>query len=151
MPVIHPPAPVTYQGMKGLIDKLIEENKKVLKHKDTNALLDNPLIVDSFYSSFGKAVCPNTLQTVVERYDTTFNVYWKQLDDAAEYRVELYKNINTSWYKLTDISVERNNGYASITDLVGDGYLFRVVAEDRNGEIIARSGGVVLGKDLAEE
>ena len=73
----------------------------------------------------------------------------EMLEDAAEYRVEVYKHISGIWYKLTEINADRQNGYVAITDLVGDGYVFRVVAEDRSGNILSRSAGMVIGYDIA--
>ena len=54
------------------------------------------------------------------------------------------------WYKLTEISVDRNEGYVAISNLVGDGYVFRVVARNRNGEEIAKSEGTIIGSKTAE-
>ena len=90
------------------------------------------------------------LKVYVERADTTFNVYWQQIDEAAEYSVEVYKYVSMRWYKLTEISVDRNEGYVAISNLVGDGYVFRVVARSRDGEEIAKSAGVVIGSKIAE-
>ena len=139
--------PVSGQEMRSLIKELIEENKKIFNHKETNIL---PGMAKKFSMTYGEAIEPIKLKTFVERYDTTFNVYWKMLEDASGYRVELYKHISGVWYKLTEFDADRNNGYASITDLVGDGYVFRVVAEDRSGNIIARSAGIVIGYNTAD-
>jgi hypothetical protein len=145
--VVHTPNPISGQKMESLIEKLIEENKKIFNHKETNIL---PSMMKKFSMTYGEAIEPIKLKTFVERYDTTFNVYWKMLEDASGYRVELYKHISGVWYKLTEFDADRNNGYASITDLVGDGYVFRVVAEDRSGNIIARSAGIVIGYNTAD-
>jgi hypothetical protein len=130
--------------MESLIEALIEANKKNSSHKDSNFL---PNMVKNFSMVYGYAIDPIKLKTFIERCDTTFNIYWQMLEDAAEYRVEVYKHISGMWYKLTEINVDRQNGYATITDLVGDGYVFRVVAEDRSGNILSRSSGMVIGFD----
>ena len=130
-----------------LIELLIEENRKLAKHKETNILSGT---MKPFSAVYGEAIAPFKLKTFVERYDTTFNVYWQQLEDAAEYRVEIYKHVSGIWYKLTELTLDRNTGYASLTDLVGDGYVFRVVAEDRSGTILSRSSGMMIGYDKAE-
>jgi hypothetical protein len=130
--------------MESLIEALIEANKKNSSHKDSNVL---PNMVKNFSMVYGYAIDPIKLKTFIERCDTTFNIYWQMLEDAAEYRVEVYKHISGMWYKLTEINVDRQNGYATITDLVGDGYVFRVVAEDRSGNILSRSSGMVIGFD----
>lgn len=54
------------------------------------------------------------------------------------------------WYKLTEISVDRNEGYVAISKLVGDGYVFRVKAMNRVGEELAKSAGMIIGSKLAE-
>ena len=115
----------------------------------TNAL--NVQIHSHYFSNkFGGENNGEALKVYVERYGTTFNVYWKQLEDAAEYSVEVYKYVRNNWYKLTEIFVDRNNGYVAITDLVGVGYVFRVVARNRGGDELARSAGIVSGKKAAE-
>ena len=150
MPVIHPPAPVSQQGMATLIDKLIEENKKISKPLETNDFPDMSHMNQKFSVVYGEAISPLLLKTYVERSNTTFNVYWKTIDEASEYRVEIYKYVTGVWYKLTEMNIERNNGYATIIDLVGDGYIFRVVAEDRNGNILSRSAGMIMGYNTTE-
>lgn len=144
--VVHSPNPVSGQEMRTLIEKLIEENKKISSHNDTNVLHN---MIKKFSTVYGDAIDPIKLKTFIERYDTTFNIYWQMLEDAAEYRVEVYKHISGIWYKLTEITADRQNGYVAITDLVGDGYVFRVVAEDRSGNILSRSAGMVIGYDIA--
>ena len=89
------------------------------------------------------------LKVFVERDNTTFNVYWQQIDEAAEYSIEVYKYIPMRWYKLTEVCVNRNEGYAAITNLVGQGYVFRVVARNRDGEELAKSAGVIIGSKTA--
>ena len=147
MAVYHPPMPATASQM----EQLIAEIKKLALEKDKTT---NELSVwsDSQYFSnkFGKENKGELLKVFVERFDNTFNVYWKQLEDAAEYSVEVYKYVSMRWYKLTEISVDRNEGYVAISNLVGDGYVFRVVARNRNGEEIAKSEGTIIGSKTAE-
>ena len=142
--VVHSPNPVSGQEMRTLIEKLIEENKKNSSHKDTNVL---PNMMKKFSTVYGDAIDPIKLKTFIERYDTTFNIYWQMLEDAAEYRVEVYKHISGTWYKLAEMSADRNRGYVAITDLVGDGYVFRVVAEDRSGNVLSQTAGMIIGYD----
>ena len=105
----------------------------------------NTVNAKCFSLKFGESISAASLMACVERQATTFNVYWKLLEAAAGYNVEVYKAINNVWYKLAEISAGRAQGYAAITDLVGDGYVFRVVAEGRGGEMLARSAGLVIG------
>ena len=148
--VVHTPAPVSGQKMEALIEKLIEENKKISKPLETNDFPDMSHMNQKFSVVYGEAVNPLLLKTYVERSNTTFNVYWKTIDEASEYRVEVYKYVTGVWYKLSDINVDRNTGYTAINDLVGNGYIFRVVAEDRNGNTLARSEGMIIGYSKTE-
>ena len=150
MPVYFPPEPVSQEEMATLINKLIEENKKISKPLETNDFPDMSHMNQKFSVVYGEAIDPLLLKTYVERSNTTFNVYWKMIDNAAEYRVEVYKYVTGVWYKLSDINVDRNTGYIAINDLVGNGYIFRVVAEDRNGDTLARSKGMIIGYNSTE-
>ena len=150
MPVYFPPEPVSQEEMATLINKLIEENKKISKPLETNDFPDMSHMNQKFSVVYGEAIDPLLLKTYVERSNTTFNVYWKTIDEASEYRVEVYKYVTGVWYKLSDINVDRNTGYIAINDLVGNGYIFRVVAEDRNGNMLARSKGMIIGYNSTE-
>lgn len=147
MAVYHPPMPATASQM----EQLITEIKKMVSEKDKTT---NELSVQSynqyFSKKFGKENKCELLNVYVERANTTFNVYWEQLEDAAEYTVEIYKYVSMRWYKLTEKSVDRSEGYAEITNLVGDGYVFRVIARNRSGEEIAKSAGTIIGSKIAE-
>ena len=147
MPVYHPTMPDTASQM----EQSIAEVKKMAtgKAKTTNEF--NVQFHNQYFSNkFGKENKGELLKVFVERSNTTFNVYWKQLEEAAEYTVEIYKYVSMRWYKLTEISVDRNEGYVAITNLVGDGYVFRVVARNRAGEELAKSSGIIIGSKTAE-
>ena len=147
MAVYHPPAPATASQMA----ELIAEIKKLALEKDkTTNELDMQTPSQYFPNQFGMGHKGELLNVFVERFNTTFNIYWKQVKDAAEYIVEVYKYISMSWYKLTEKYIDRNEGYTVITDLVGDGYVFRVVARNRSGEEIAKSEGTIIGSKTAE-
>jgi hypothetical protein len=146
MPVVHPPPSATASQMA----ELITEVKKISfwKGQTTNEL--NVQLHSLYFSNiFGKGNNGESLHVYVERDNTTFNVYWKQLEDAAEYSIEVYKYTSMRWYRLTEISVDRNEGYVAITNLVGDGYVFRVKAMNRAGEELAKSAGTVIGSNTA--
>lgn len=147
MAVYHPPMPATASQM----EQLITEIKKMAteKTKTTNEL--NVQIHSQYFSNkFGQGNNGEALKVFIERDNTIFNVYWQQIDEAAEYSVEVYKYASMRWYKLTEISVDRNEGYVDISNLVGDGYVFRVVARNRSGEEIAKSSGTIIGSKTAE-
>lgn len=115
-----------------------------------NELSEN--ITHKFSTIFGDEYCGSMLKVYVERDDDKFNVYWKQIEEAAEYIVEVYKHIEklNEWYKLTSICVDRNNGYVALNNLFGKGYVFRVIASDRNDQEIAKSAGIIIWDEKAE-
>ena len=151
MPVVHPPMPATASQMAEA--ELISEIKK-LTSSSSNRQTTNELNVQIhsqyFSNKFGQGNNGEALKVFVERDNTTFNVYWQQIDEAAEYSVEVYKYVSMRWYKLTEISVDRNEGYVAISNLVGDGYVFRVKALNRAGEELAKSAGIIIGSKSAE-
>ena len=56
----------------------------------------------------------------------------------------VYKLIDTLrgvYYKLAEYDVDRNTYFLALDKLVG-GFVFKVCAEDRNGNIIAKSRGI---------
>lgn len=93
----------------------------------------------------------------VIREGQTFNVYWKSIEEAADYIVSLYKIIEENGrkdlYHLNDYTVERNENMFVISGLIGNTFVFKVSAEDRSGKKIAVSRGIVNGFPtyLAEE
>lgn len=149
MPVVQPPMPSTASQMA----ELIAEVKK-LTTASSNGQITNELNVQIhsqyFSNKFGQGNNGEVLKVFVERENTTFNVYWQQIDEAAEYSIEVYKYISMRWYKLTEICVDRNEGYTAITNLVGQGYVFRVVARNRAGEELAKSSGIIIGSKAAD-
>ena len=76
------------------------------------------------------------------------NVYWNKIDDAADYIISLYKKYDRHYrqkiYHLKDYIVDRNDGFISIDGLTDDGYIVTVKAENRNGEGIALSRGILI-------
>ena len=63
--------------MEALIEKLIEENKKISIPLETNDFPDMSHMNKRFSVVYGEAISPLLLKTYVERSNTTFNVYWK--------------------------------------------------------------------------
>ena len=85
----------------------------------------------------------------VIREGKTFNVYWKPIAEAAEYIVSLYRIIEfdkrLSLYHLKDFVVDRNETFLTVDGLIGNTFVFKVTAENRNGEILAMSRGMDNG------
>lgn len=131
--------------------ELLAEIKK-LTSSDGKTMNELNVQINSQYftNRFGQENNGKVLKVFVERDGTTFNIYWQQIDETAEYSIEVYKYVSMSWYKLTEIYVERNNGYTAITNLVGQGYVFRVIARNRVGEELAKSAGITIGSKSAE-
>ena len=149
MPVVHPTMPATASQMAELINEIKKLTSSSSSGRTTNEL--NVQIHSQYFSNkFGQGNNGEVLKVFVERDNTTFNVYWQQIDEAAEYSIEVYKHVSMRWYKLTEICVDRNEGYTAITNLVGQGYVFRVVARNRAGEELAKSSGIIIGSKTAE-
>ena len=93
--------------------------------------------------------CDNELALMpyVIREGQAFNVYWKSIEEAADYIVSLYKIIEANdrkdLYHLNDYTVERNENMFVISGLIGNTFVFKVSAEDRSGKKIAVSRGIV--------
>lgn len=102
--------------------------------------------------------CKNeiSLSPVLYRNNDSYILIWREIPDAANYVVSMYKllahkanpNVDTNYeiYHLSDFDVDRNTKYFKIDNLVGSDYIFRVRAENRNGEVIAQSRGTATGK-----
>lgn len=110
--------------------------------KTTNKIEGNGVTFLKYYGA--ERINEYLLKTYVCRENQTFNVYWKEVEEAANYIVEIFKQANGQWYKLTTLDVGRLVHYVSVGGLVGDGFVFRVTAESRGGEVLARSGAVVI-------
>lgn len=71
------------------------------------------------------------------------NVHWQPISEAARYTVTAYRIVNRPGrkrvYHMRDYEVERNTHFIAIPDLIGDGIVFKVKAEDRLGKVIAES------------
>ena len=79
----------------------------------------------------------------------TYNVYWKPIDEAAEYIISLYKYVEQEKridvYHLKDYVVNRGDRFLTIPNLVGRNFIFKVAAEDREGKVLAMSRGIKYG------
>lgn len=147
MSVVYSPEPATESQMAELLAEI-----KKLTSSDGQATNELNVQINSQYftNRFGQGNNGEVLKVFVERDGTTFNVYWQQIDEAAEYSIEVYKYVSMNWYKLTEICVGRNERYAVITNLVGQGYVFRVIARNRSREELAKSAGITIGSKSAE-
>lgn len=89
----------------------------------------------------------NLLKPFILGGNQTINVCWQGVDGASQYYVALYwfyQSGNTKKvYHLKNFIVDRNTTYLAITDLVEiNRCIVTVSAENREGEIIAKSRGI---------
>ena len=118
--------------IKGLLEKqMVSETKNP----------DRKLLNVEFLNEDVNGVALNAMAF---RQGSTLNVHWKEIKDAASYKVELFKYSyqNGCLYKMETIDVERNKFYVSVDGLVGNGFIIRVFAEDRSGNILAQTTGI---------
>ena len=94
--------------------------------------------IDDFYEEFGEDINDEQLSAFYEREGHTFNIFWQKIErGVAAYTIELYKYHDSQIFHLKNIEVDRNEGFVCIDGLVGDDYIFRVVAESRDGSVLA--------------
>lgn len=75
------------------------------------------------------------------------NLYWQSIEEAASYKVSLYKYrfeefVEKKLYLLEEFEVDRNKHWLTIDNLYGENYVIRLTAEDRKGMPIAISRGI---------
>jgi hypothetical protein len=78
-----------------------------------------------------------------------YNVYWNKIEEASCYHVILYKLLNIRnarrVLQIADYEIDRNTCYFALDKLADRDFVFKVKAEDRNGNIIAESRGMTSG------
>lgn len=89
------------------------------------------------------------LSPYVLKEDNIRNVFWQPIEEASCYTVSIYKfyvNKNNEClnrlYHMEDCIVDRNCHFLTLEHLIGGDYIFVVSAENRGGEIIAKSRGI---------
>jgi len=75
------------------------------------------------------------------------NLYWQPIEEAASYKVSLYKYrfeefVEKKLYLLEEFEIDRNKHWLTIDNLYGENYIIRLTAENRNGMPIAISRGI---------
>ena len=77
-----------------------------------------------------------------------FNLFWQSVEDAIYYTVELYaynsQSIGNKLYKMMAKTIDRNVFYFDIDGLAVGSYIVRVLAESREGEIVAQNESIFL-------
>ena len=79
------------------------------------------------------------------------NLYWGKIENASNYVVEVYKLIfnkdkSTTIYHINTIEVSREKRFYSTRELINENIVFVVKAENRDGNIIAQSRGILYEK-----
>lgn len=83
------------------------------------------------------------MQPYAEWEGQTVNIYWREVEEAAEYKVTVFRIVDgANIYKLKDYYVERVEHFLAITGLVGCGYAFKVSALNRAGKEIVVAKGI---------
>ena len=112
-------------------------------YEDYEALPDETAV-------FNQPIRETELSPFAERADNKANVvnlYWQPIEDACGYIVTLYKKrdeklLKNKFYLLERFEVERNKHWLTLHNLTGYGYVMIIEAEDRAGNIIARTRGI---------
>lgn len=99
---------------------------------------------------FNESVNELFLQPLVQRNidGNLINVIWQPIKDAARYIVKLYRYVcadnRRKVYFLKDYEVDRNEHLLIIENLIIDGHIVVVTAENRAGEVVAKSRGIII-------
>ena len=91
MGVVHHAPPASSGQMTGLIEEVKNLALAVADLKEGKYTNELHYQKQSFSEIYGQGANEEKLKVYVERYNTTFNVYWMQIEEAAEYIVEVYK------------------------------------------------------------
>jgi hypothetical protein len=77
-------------------------------------------------------------------------VWWNKCEDASLYQVKLYINIGDQTQILATIPIKRNTFYHTFTGLATYKYTVEVIAENREGEVIAEGKTSHTVEDLIQ-
>ena len=121
---------VKYGDKKLCLDLKAENNKS---HDVFNECLNELLLQPMLFSDKNKNI---------------INLIWQPIKEASHYVIKLYRlekdtEFCKSIYFLKDYYIDRGTHILSVDDLIAsDSYVFVVIAENRSGEIIAKSRGI---------
>lgn len=99
--------------------------------------------------SFNEKMDECKLDPFILRRGSTMNIHWKPVPEAAEYIVRIYKFISeiSSLYFMSEYQIDRNRCFLAISNLIDNGFIVQIAAENREGNIIAKSRGILdLGR-----
>jgi len=125
--------------------------RQIIKMSSEVFYLPYGKIIDE-YADLNHSIDELKLSPFVSRHNNQsplYNIYWSKIEEARSYHVVLYKlNVfknRRHVLQIADYEVDRNTCFLSLDNLAGDGFVFKVKAEDRNGNIIAESRGAISG------
>lgn len=97
------------------------------------------------FQAFNEKMDEYKLDPFILRRGSTMNIHWKTIPEAAEYIVRIYKFISeiSSLYFMSEYQIDRNRCFLAISDLIDNGFIVQIAAENREGNIIARSRGIL--------
>lgn len=130
--------------IKDLNNKIIEKN---IKNDSIYYLPYNDKYKTPF-AYFNKCKNEELLMPIKISENNTINIYWKEIEEAAVYYIEIFKLIRYpsgtyEIYKLDEVEINRNEKYFSTNKLINKDLVFIIKAENRKGEIIAQSRGIL--------
>ena len=128
------------------------ENKRHLVNKNSEVFYlpyDN---IPDEYKELNQSLNELKLSPYLIRHNEPnhiYNVYWNKIEEASCYHVILYKLLNIRnarrVLQIADYEIDRNTCYLALDKLADRDFVFKVQAEDRNGNIIAESRGMTSG------
>ena len=139
------------KGVDSLCDVIYKDGTTETINRSDNRFGYIPLDVVNELDQFNDSLNEIHLQPLLSRHPERdlINIMWQPIDDAARYIVKLYKYVNKAnrreVYFMKDYIAERNEHFVAIKDIVSSIYsecIIVVTAENREGEIIARSRGI---------
>lgn len=115
-----------------------------------------PLNYKSELLQFNTTINELALQPILQmsQEHNLINVMWQPIEDAARYIVKLYRYVNADnrrkVYFLKEYELDRNEHFLSINDIIVNGHIIVVVAENRSGKIVAQSRGIDVATSSGE-
>ena len=146
----------TFPNENSIVCDVVDSNGKTIKIDYKNAFLfylPYSKIEDEF-APLNHSVNELALSPYVTGSNGTFNIHWQPISEAARYIVTTYRLVNRPGrnrvYHMSDYEIDRNAHFIALTDLIGDGIVFKVKAEDRTGKVIAESRCLSSGFETKE-
>lgn len=80
------------------------------------------------------------------------NLFWHPVDESCGYVISVYKYrpadfVEKKLYLLEKRTIERTQCWCTLENLIGNNYIVRIEAENRGGQIIAKSRGIAIKSD----